>query len=153
MIQPNFIAGYIAHKSSNDVPQYLLLKRAATTYLPGIWQIVTGKLIPDESATEALVREIKEETGLVCDRIYNVDATSFYEQHKNRVAFSANFCGLVNAKIPVHICGKEHCEYGWFSYNEAVELLAFPAQKMTLAFIHENYILKTPDPVNEVTQR
>ncbi len=150
MTQPNFVAGYVAYKKSNETPVYLLLKRAPTSHLPGIWQMVTGKLKPNESASDAVIREIQEETGLTCSKFYNVDVTMFHEQNKNRIAFSANFCGFANAQEPVHLADDEHSEYRWCSYNEAIDLLAFPSQKKTLEFIHENYVISTPDPVNKV---
>lgn len=148
MLQPNFIAAYIVDNSDQHEPLYLLLRRCKESYLPGIWQIVTGKLGPNEPASQAVIREIFEETGLRINKIYNVDITMFYEQPKNRIAFSANFCAIVDATMPVSICPKEHDAYKWCNLEEALTLLAFPSQKETLRLITKEYVLQKPDPVN-----
>jgi dihydroneopterin triphosphate diphosphatase len=149
MNQPNFVAGYIVDPvpSTKSEPLYLLLKRSQISYLPGIWQIVTGKIDPNETATAAIRREIGEETGLSCQIIYNIDVTMFYEQQKNRIAFSANFCAVTDAKLPVKL-GNEHDQFQWCTMLEAQKLLAFPSQKQTLAFIHEHYVLNRADSIN-----
>ncbi len=148
MTEPNFIAAYIADPSSKKEPLYLLLRRAERSYLPGIWQMVTGKIKAGEPAGVAAKREIREECGLYCSKLFNVDVTMFYEQMKKRIAFSANFCGYADQNAPVILSDKEHDSYKWCSFSEALPLLAFPAQQETLSFIHKHFVLQTPDPVN-----
>lgn len=148
MTQPNFVAGYIVNRNIAEEPLYLQLRRSQHSYLPGIWQMVTGKLNPGEPANIAVQREIFEETGLVCSEIYNVDVTMFYEQSKNRIAFSANFCAFTGDSDSVILSETEHDTYRWCTFPEAVALLAFPAQKQTLAVIHEFYVLQKPNLVN-----
>lgn len=148
MTQLNFVAGYIVDPSAPKEPLYLLLRRSQHSYLPGIWQMVTGKLNPEESASLAVHREILEETGLICKEIYNVDVTMFYDQSKNRIAFSANFCAFASYLQPVILSPKEHDQYQWCTLAEAFSLLAFPAQKETLAFINKQYVLQKPHLVN-----
>lgn len=89
--------------------------------------MVTGKLNPEESASLAVHREILEETGLICQKIYNVDVTMFYDQSKNRIAFSANFCAFSNYLQPVILSSKELDQYQWCTLAESLNLLAFPA--------------------------
>jgi dATP pyrophosphohydrolase len=148
MPQPNFVAGYIVDPKAPKEPLYLLLRRSQHSYLPGIWQMVTGKLNPEESASLAVHREILEETGLICQEIYNVDVTTFYDQSKNCIAFSANFCAFSNYLKPVVLSPKEHDQYQWCNLAEALNLLAFPTQKETLAFINKQYVLQTPHLAN-----
>jgi dATP pyrophosphohydrolase len=148
MTQPNFVAGYIVDNKSNQEPLYLLLRRAPHSYLPGIWQMVTGKLNSEESAGSAITREIFEETGLESSTIFNVDVTMFYDQFKKRIAFSANFCAFINSSEPITLSPKEHDQYQWCTYAEALSLLAFPAQKETLTFINKWFVLQEPNSVN-----
>jgi len=150
MLKPNFIAGYIVNRGKFQEPLYLLLKRTNTSYLPEIWQMVTGKVAKEESAGEAVLREISEETGLSCSEIYNVDVTIFYDQEKNQIAFSANFCGFVDSMKDVRLSEKEHDEYKWCTFSQALTLLAFPTQKETLRFIHQHFVLSTPNSVNRL---
>lgn len=148
MLKPDFVACYLVARNSE--PEYLLLKRSREAYLPGIWQVVTGKPEANEPASQTAIREVREETGLTCSKLYNVDVTMFYEQKKQSVAFSANFCGFVERDHPVHISKREHSEFKWCSLEEALNLLAFPAQKQTLEFIHDHYVISVPESVNEV---
>ena len=148
MTQPNFVAGYIVAAKEKEEPLYLLLRRSQKSCLPGIWQIVTGKLNPNENAAQAVQREILEETSLVCLEIYNVDVSMFYEQSKKRIAFSANFCAFANHLSSINLSKTEHDEYRWCTFSEAYSLLAFPSQKETLAFIHKHYVLQKPHSVN-----
>lgn len=150
MTQPNFIAGYIVDPCAHCEPLYLLLRRSQKIYLPGIWQMVTGKLEAGETACRAVQREIYEETGLTSIEIYNVDVTMFYEQAKNRIAYSANFCAYVSKDAPITLSANEHDTYQWFPFSEAYSLLAFPSQKETLSFVHRHYVLHKPNPANQV---
>lgn len=148
MTQPNFIAVYLVDPKSKPEPLYLLLRRSEKSYLPGIWQMVTGKLEAGEVTSLAALREIREETSLSPLEIYNVDVTLFYEQSKNRVAQSANFCAYVSKESPITLAEKEHDTYRWCTFAEASALLAFPAQKETLSFIDRYYVREQPNPVN-----
>ena len=51
----------------------LLTQLADHTGAPGRWNLPGGGLDPGESATEAVVREVAEETGQVVDRVRLVD--------------------------------------------------------------------------------
>ncbi|MBP8979158.1 NUDIX hydrolase [Candidatus Dojkabacteria bacterium] len=44
--------------------KYIVLKRAAHRSNPGYWNCVTGHIKEHESAEEAVIREVKEETNL-----------------------------------------------------------------------------------------
>ncbi|GAA2512164.1 hypothetical protein GCM10010406_55290 [Streptomyces thermolineatus] len=49
---------------ADDAGRVLLLHRAAGDYLGGLWELPSGGVEPGESLTEALRREVEEETGL-----------------------------------------------------------------------------------------
>lgn len=149
MMQPNFIAAYLVDTSGAE-PLYLLLRRSKLSYLPGIWQMVTGKVEAGENACFSVQREIKEETGLKQTELYNVDVTMFYDQSKGRIAYSANFCAYVSKEDPIMLSESEHDAYQWCTVSEAASLLAFPAQKETLSFIHRHYVLEKPHSINRV---
>lgn len=149
-MKPKFVAVYIVDISKKDFPLYLLIRRCKTTYLPGIWQIVTGKVEGEENVKDAAFREIEEETGISEVQLYNVDVTMFYEQPKDSIAFSANFCGYADSLSPVNLSKHEHDDFKWCSFEEAYKLLAFPSQKETLSFVHTHFVMQKPDCVNKV---
>ena len=48
-----------------NVVKYIILQRHHNSkYYPNMWQVVTGKINPNEKAYQAAVRELKEETGI-----------------------------------------------------------------------------------------
>ncbi len=149
-MKPKFIAAYLVDAITKKEPLYLLMRRSQSVYFPGIWQMVTGKVEDDENVKNAVFREIQEETGIDCVELYNVDVTMFYEQPKDSIAFSANFCGYVNSNNPVVLSEREHDAFKWSTFEEASALLAFPVQKESLSFIHSYFVLQEPELVNRV---
>lgn len=148
MFQPDYIAVYMYKDTSS--PLYLLLKRSKNVYLPGIWQMVTGKIKPVEAPSFAAKREVLEETGLDTKFFYNVDVTIFFDTHAQKVAASANFACPIPDDYTVILNKKEHDECGFFSFEEALGLLAFPSQKQTLSFIHQHFVLQKPHAANVI---
>jgi 8-oxo-dGTP diphosphatase len=65
--------------------RFLLIKRGATTRMPGIWCHVSGRLEANESLEEAAERELEEEVGLKGSAIRKIARTytenNEYELH------------------------------------------------------------------------
>ena len=59
----NVIDVYPFRRAENGV-EFLLLKRVASVRLGGTWQAVHGRIEAGETAWQAALRELKEETGL-----------------------------------------------------------------------------------------
>lgn len=140
MNKPNFIAAYLIDIHAKPDPLILLLKRTPEIHLGGIWQIVTGKIEPEESVLKALKREVWEETGCTIDQAYNVNITTFYERVKDRIGYSANFFAPLDHTQTITLAPKEHSAYQWCSFAKAEDLLAFPSQKEILLHIKKHYM-------------
>src|SRR5688572_2161116 len=52
--------------------EFLQLRRAANDYLGGTWQIVRGRSEPGETAWQAALRELREETSLLPGEFYKL---------------------------------------------------------------------------------
>ncbi|MFD4629202.1 NUDIX hydrolase [Streptomyces sp. NPDC058284] len=61
----------------------LLVRRSETErFLPGVWGVPCGKLEPDESPRDGVLRELKEETGLLGQVLRKVGESSFLSTYR-----------------------------------------------------------------------
>jgi len=114
-----------------DIREYLLLKRIDSH--GGFWQSVTGSLEKGETHTQTAVREVSEETGIVCreDELIDIGIINTFEiapQWRSRyapgVTHNEEKCfALRVTKSVVILDTKEHQEYLWADYERAIELL------------------------------
>ncbi len=137
----NLIEAHI-FREMNDSLEFLLLKRAPDQYYPNIWQMVSGKIKPDEKAFETSLREIKEETGLIPSNIWVVpNVNSFYTAEDDSITLVPVFAVKVKSNDKV-IISKEHSEYGWFTSEEAKNKLAWAGQHKSVEIIVDYFYNK-----------
>jgi dihydroneopterin triphosphate diphosphatase len=142
-IDPHAISVFLIHNG-----RYLLIRRCCE-YLTGTWQMVTGGIHQGEKAWEAVLREIKEETGVVPDRLYSADAVeTFYMKSLDKIAFVPVFVAFLNEPGEIILSPTEHDAYEWLTYEQSKERLAWAEQKRVLSHIHENFVLKQPLSLN-----
>jgi 8-oxo-dGTP pyrophosphatase MutT (NUDIX family) len=120
-----------------DAWEVLVLRRApAGTRCPLAWETVHGRIEPGERPEDAALRELREETGLAPERLYNVTTQSFYlhgsapgSGHSVQVAVA--FCAFVGeAAAPA--LGPEHGEHAWLTPAAARERFAWPREREAL---------------------
>lgn len=119
--------------------EFLILKRAEDENYAGIWQMVTGSIDNNEKAFEAALREIKEETGLLPQKLWVVpNVNSFYSPDKDSVIMIPVFAALVQNDSNVKI-SSEHSEYKWVNKEEAKQLLAWNGQRKSVDTIYQYF--------------
>jgi dihydroneopterin triphosphate diphosphatase len=129
---------------------FLLLKRAAVSN--GQWCQVAGGIESEETAWQAAVREILEETALVPERLYSADLIeNFYEVGKDAVWVAPVFVAFVKAAATV-IINHEHTEYRWVSVRTANAMLPFPGQRDILTKVDAAFVKRTPIEVLRIKQ-
>jgi 8-oxo-dGTP pyrophosphatase MutT (NUDIX family) len=119
----------IIFRRNNDTIEYLLLKR-----LPDrnrFWQPVTGGLEEGETRTEALRREIQEETGIK-NLIKVIEGLYFFEFSDPKLNQEYVYGVEVSSTEKVLLDGKEHSEYRWCGIKEALQLLSWKENKEAL---------------------
>ncbi|MFF1692786.1 NUDIX hydrolase [Streptomyces sp. NPDC058257] len=71
-------AAVVAHQG-----RVLLVRRSETErFLPRVWGVPCGKLEPGESPLDGVLRELKEETGLLGEVLRKVGESSFVSQYR-----------------------------------------------------------------------
>ena len=124
----------ILFKRSNGKIQHLLLKRYPLKRYPeigGFWQPVTGGLEEGETKIEALNREIREETG-ISNIIKIIEDVHYHEFLDPHLVKEYVFGVEVSSDEKVVLDGKEHSEFKWCSFQEALRLLEWKGNKDAL---------------------
>jgi dihydroneopterin triphosphate diphosphatase len=110
----------------------LTLRRAAGGRCPGSWETVHGHIEPGERPAEAAQRELREETGLVPLRLYNLSRVELFYQHRqDEVALVPVFVAFVEPKADVAL-SSEHDGVEWLPVAEALRRLAWPRERRAL---------------------
>lgn len=124
----------------NDEIEFLLLKRSPDQYYPNLWQMVSGKIKENETAYNAALREIKEETDLTPEKFWVAPTVnSFYSPDKDYICLLPVFAAKVDCNCEIKI-SNEHTEYKWVKSDEAKQLLAWDGQRKSVDVIVD-YVL------------
>lgn len=143
IIKPVHIVAYVL-KVKDGQSSYLLIRRSSKI-LNGNWQMVSGGIHTGETAWQAALREIKEETNLIPDRFYSADAVEcFYEVSRDIVMIGPAFVAFIDTEQEVKLSPKEHDLYKWVSYDEALTYLEFENQQRIIKQIEDNFVKKPP---------
>jgi len=127
----------------------LTLQRAQHTRCPTAWETVHGRIEPGESPEQAAVREVREETGLDVQRLYNVMVQPFYLHKLATVELAVVFAAFVQRADPVTL-GEEHMSHEWLSPDAALERFVWPRERAALRDVLQ--LLRSGDagPVEDV---
>ena len=105
----------------------LVLERAPAVRCPGAWETVHGRIEPGERPEDAAIREVREETGLAVERLYNVTVQPFYLHQDNTVMVAVVFAAIVgNAPLTL---GPEHTRAEWMPIGDAERRFAWPRER------------------------
>ena len=142
------IAAYIC-RIIDGTCLHLIIQRAPG-HLGETWQMISGLLETGETAVQAALREIEEETGLVPERFFSANVLEgFYEIQRNCIQLVPVFIGFVGPNQQVRL-SHEHLSYRWVTADEAADFLVFPHQIETIKSIEANFVAQPPNPVLEI---
>ena len=114
--------------------EWLVLRRAAGRPDAGAWRMVGGKVEPGETAWEAALRELAEETGWrpgagLAEAWALPSANVFYEWEADRVVLAPAFAARV---VGDPALDHEHDGWAWLPAEAAADRLAWPEQSRLL---------------------
>lgn len=136
VVKSGIIEAHIIRRNG-ALTEFLLLKRAENEVYPGLWQMVSGRINPDEPAYLAAIRELEEETGLLPIKMWVVPTVnSFYYPKDDSVTMIPVFLFEVPYEGEVQL-SEEHTEYLWAAADAATERLAWPGQRNAVRIITE----------------
>ena len=105
----------------------LVLERATGVRCPGAWETVHGRIERGERPEEAAIREVREETGLPVERLYNVTVQPFYLHQDGAVMLAVVFAAIV-PEAPLTL-GAEHARAEWMPISDAERRFAWPRER------------------------
>lgn len=137
-----FIVSLFAIRRTDAGWQVLLMKRAGS--LEGAWCQIAGRLEEGETAHEAALRELKEETGLTPQKLFSADiCEQFYEADRNAITIAPVFLAIIDAADKVRL-NEEHSEFSWLSFDQACDLVDFGGQRRCLRWIEDEFVKRAP---------
>ncbi|MEO8633825.1 MAG: NUDIX domain-containing protein [Gemmatimonadales bacterium] len=127
----------------------LTLRRAPPGRCPGSWEVVHGSIETGEAPREAALRELREETGYIPVRLYNLSRVeSFYRHAIDEVGFVPVFAAFVDS-VPVTLSA-EHDASEWLSLSAAQGRLAWPRERRALEDIQILFAKGHAGPLEDV---
>ena len=108
----------------------LVLQRRQDTRCPGSWETVHGHIEPGEAPELAALREVREETGLSVDRLYNVTVQPFYLHRYAAVQLAVVFAAFVSDSVVS--LGTEHQRFEWLAPEAARQRFIWPRSRAAL---------------------
>ncbi|MCX6746622.1 MAG: NUDIX domain-containing protein [Candidatus Pacearchaeota archaeon] len=132
----------LVYARANKKIEYLILKRRL--HWIG-WEFPKGGVRRFETKRGAVKREIREETGLKILKIkkfhvygkYRYDKK--YSYRKNVIGQTFSLYAVEVKKEKVRVSDKEHSDYKWLGFKEALRKLTWNNQKRCLKIVN-NYL-------------
>lgn len=116
-------AGAVVFRRAKGSPRYLLLR-----YPAGHWDLPKGNIEKGEEPLQTMVREVREETGIVDLRVipgFEKKIEYFYRRDGKKVHKTVVFF-LAETSVEKVTISFEHQDYGWFDYAEAMKTVTYP---------------------------
>jgi bis(5'-nucleosidyl)-tetraphosphatase len=116
-------AGAVVFRRAPGGSKYLLLR-----YPAGHWDLPKGNIEKGEEPIQTMVREVREETGIVDLRVipgYERKIEYFYRRDGKKVHKTVVFF-LAETAVEKVTISFEHQDYGWFDYPEAIKTVTYP---------------------------
>ncbi len=121
-----------ALRGAGPTLEVLALRRGPHGRNAGSWETVHGTIESGETPVQASLRELREETGLVPEKFYNLSRTEAFYQHKtDELALIPVFAAFVAPGASVKLSA-EHDRAEWLKAREAAARFAWPRERRAM---------------------
>lgn len=112
--------------------EVLVLRRGPNGRSPDAWETVHGHIESGETPVQAVLRELREETGLEPLRLYNVSRVeAFYRHRGDEIALIPVFAAFVAPNATARL-SREHDRAEWLAPSAAATRLSWPRERRAL---------------------
>ncbi len=129
-------AGALVFNESSTGRRYLLLE-----YPAGHWDFPKGNIEKGEAPQQTMVREVREETGLV-DVVpvpgFRKVIEYYYKRGGKTVHKQVTFF-LAESKVDKVVLSFEHRDYAWLTFDEAMKLVNHSNSTMLLRAAEDSF--------------
>jgi len=115
IIQKIVLAGLIFNKTGNVL---ILQRHANEDIYPNMWELPSGKREPLEPSNDSLLREIKEETGLIVKVVQPSSVFEYQIEKPDEIRDSTQINFIVKTKSSKVKLSEEHQDYAWISKGD-----------------------------------
>lgn len=144
-VRSHIVSGVLLSRQDGEI-KILLMKRVKGNF----WCHIAGKVETAETAVQAIVREIKEETQVQVSELYSADyLEQFYEADQNVIEMIPVFLVYCTEHQQI-VLNDEHSEYAWFSLQEAIEKAEFGGQRLLYQYIWDNFVHRKPSELLKI---
>lgn len=124
----------------------LLLRR--TRAPRGEWCQVSGAIEVGETAWQAALRELEEETALAPTALYSGDACEqFYEADRDAISLLPVFVAFVDPSAEVRL-NDEHSDFRWVDFKTARDMVSFAGQRHVLRHVEDEFLGASPATIS-----
>ncbi|WP_327070844.1 NUDIX domain-containing protein [Kitasatospora sp. NBC_01250] len=114
--QETGITRFVVATVITEGDRVLLLRRPADDFMPGLWELPSGKVEPGEDFEKALRRETREETGLTIDQVTAYLGRFDYASKSGALTRQLTFEATVENAAPITLT--EHDDHTWADRGE-----------------------------------
>jgi len=143
MQSKHFVICFIV-RPAGATHEFLIARRGAGRYLDDTWQLISGSIEPEETAWQAAIREVREETQLVARRLYALSPiASFYRAQDDAHCTGFPFAAFVDADADVTL-NSENTAYMWQMRSELPRHLMWPNDRAIFAYLCDQILDNGP---------
>ena len=139
-VAPAIVVVYVVRPTAHHNHDILQLLRRDGSYLGGTWQFPGGKIDPGERATDAALRELREETGLTPTAFSHLTyVPTFFLPARDSIKMAAAFCAVVEPDAAVRL-NAEHADFRWIGRRDIRRKVMWPTDRKALAEVFREHL-------------